>query len=288
MAQTKAVAKKNEVKTLVKSYEARFASMLPQILSSRRFVQVILTAMIKNPKIYECTQESLIKSCFDAGSIGLEPDGRLAHLIPYGKTCTLIVDYKGLVELAYRSGQVLSIQGDWVCDNDEYEENLGKVVKHVIDRKKERGNPYCCYTHVVLKTGAESFRIMSKTEIEELRDTYSQGYKRDKKSSPWTTAPRAMWLKTCFRDHSKWIPSSPELRDAIAKDGDMAPTKDMGSGPVIDIVPDEIPASAGKKAAPKATPPPADPPKQDPPKDGPENPEGGEEFDPTNWTPGAE
>lgn len=293
---TKAVEKRNEVKTLVKQYEKQFASVLPKIVTAERFTRVILTAMIKTPGLYDCTQESLIQSCLDCASYGLEPDGRMAHLIPYKTTCTLIVDYKGLVELAYRSGQVAMIQGDWVCENDEFEENLGEVIKHVIDRRKDRGEAYAVYTRVKLKNGAESFRIMSKSEVEEVRDKHSAGYRNKKSSSPWTTSPRAMWLKTCFRDHSKWIPSSPELRDVLANDGDMiniTPDVDVGAPKTIDVGEPDVPAASGKPAnkkkataGNKSKPEPKPDPEEKPEGDPLDKPGGG--FDPDEWNPGAE
>ena len=47
-----------------------------------------------------------------------------AHLIPYGNEVTLILDYKGLLELVRRSGDVVSIRSELVCENDDNTKTL--------------------------------------------------------------------------------------------------------------------------------------------------------------------
>ena len=69
------------------------AQALPAHLSSEKFQRIALTALQRTPKLASCKQESVFQCLLDLGSYGLLPDGRSAHLIPYGKTCTLILDY---------------------------------------------------------------------------------------------------------------------------------------------------------------------------------------------------
>ena len=208
----------SDVKALVKQYKGEFANVLPQILTPDRYVRVVLTALTKTPKLAQCDQASLMSALLDCASFGLEPDGRRAHLIPFGNKVQLIIDYKGLAELVMRSGLVSYIHADVVCENDTFIEKNGQVVEHSINRKEPRGEPYAVYSYVKLKDGNETYKILGKHEVEELRDKHSAGWKRDKKSSPWTTSPNAMWMKTAFRQHCKWLPLSPEVRDAVEKD----------------------------------------------------------------------
>jgi len=204
---TKALALRDQIK----NYEGQFAAILPKHITPERMVRVALTAVTKTPKLADCTQESVMSCLLDCSSMGIEPDGRNAHLIPYGKSCTLIVDYKGLVDLAMRSGKISSIHADVVCENDIFEENLGQVEKHVIDRKNPRGAPYAAYSRVVMKDGAVSCQVMGKDDIESIRKRSKAG-----NAGPWKTDTMEMWKKTVFRRHSKWLPLSPEYRDAIA------------------------------------------------------------------------
>ena len=108
----------------------QIAAALPKHMSADRMARVALTTINKTPKLAQCTQESFFAALMTCSQLGLEPDGRLAHLIPYGNQCQLIVDYKGLVDLAYRSKQVLSIHADVIYEGDEFEYDLGQVKKH--------------------------------------------------------------------------------------------------------------------------------------------------------------
>ncbi len=57
---------------------------------------------------------------------------------------------------------------------------------------------------------------MSKDEVEAIRKRSRSG-----SSGPWVTDWNEMAKKTVFRRHSKWLPLSPDLRDAIEKDEDV-------------------------------------------------------------------
>jgi len=138
---------------LVKSpqFKSELADALPKHLTVDRFTRVLLTATLRNPRLLECTQESLFKAIFDAAAAGLEIDGRRAHAIPYRNNkkncyeCQLIIDYKGLVELAMRSGLVSSVHADVVCEGDVFEVDRGLIVSHKIDYKQPRAKPYAAY-----------------------------------------------------------------------------------------------------------------------------------------------
>ena len=158
----------------------QFAKALPEHLTPDRFVRVALTCVRKNPKLKECTQESVFNALLNLSAMGLEPDGRRAHLIPYGRECTLIVDYKGLVELVRRSGDVAEIHTDVVCAGDIFEHNKGRIERHTFDLQEKRGEPYAAYAEVTFKGGGEQAVIMSFDEIEAIRKA-----SRGANQSPW-------------------------------------------------------------------------------------------------------
>ena len=120
-------------------FKSKVAQTLPKHLKPERFIRVAVAAMNRTPKLKQCTPESFFKCMIDLSSYGLEPDGRRAHLIPYGTECTLIIDYKGLAELAMRSGILKRIHADVICESDEFEYDLGEIKRHRIDFKGERG-----------------------------------------------------------------------------------------------------------------------------------------------------
>ncbi len=186
------------------------AKVLPQILPPARFVRVAVTALIKTPKLAECTQASMMNALLQLAQYGLEPDGRRAHLIPYGTTCQLIIDYKGLAELAIRSGLVSYLHADVVCEHDIFEYDMGEIKKHSVDFKKPRGDAYAFYAICRFKDGSTKADVMHKEEVDAIRKRSRAG-----SSGPWVTDYNEMAKKTVFRRLSKWLPLSPELRDAV-------------------------------------------------------------------------
>jgi recombination protein RecT len=151
--------------------------------------------------------------------LGLEPDGRRAHLIPFGNECTLIVDYKGLVELAMRSGTVSSIFANIVCDADEFRYLTGEIT-HEIDFRKPRGPMYAVYCIVAFKDGGKHTEVMTREDVDRIRARSKAG-----RQGPWVTDYDEMAKKTVFRRASKWITLSPEVQDALDRqDADPTPT----------------------------------------------------------------
>ena len=210
----KAVATKQQnIKDLILSDGAKkqFAAALPKHLSPDRFIRIALTAVTKNPKIAECTRESLFSCLLDLSQLGLEPDGRRAHLIPYGNKCTLIVDYKGLVELVINTGQVSNVHADVVCMDDSFVYNKGTIETHSIDFKRPRGDMYAVYCVISFKDGTTKTEVMQKDDVDAIR-------KRSKASSsgPWVTDYNEMAKKTVFRRASKWVKLSPS-RGTLSK-----------------------------------------------------------------------
>lgn len=237
-------------------FKTQVAMALPKHCTPDRFVRVALTAMMRTPKLMGCSQDSLFSCLLTLSQMGLEPDGRRAHLIPFedkkkGVTiCTLIVDYKGLAELAMRSGVVSSIHADVICENDEFEYDRGQVLKHKINFKEPRGEAYAAYCIVKMRDGTEpKCEVMPKSDIYLVRDkssgwrAFKAGYTKD---NPWADkqSEPEMWKKTVFRRASKWLPLSPELRDRIDADDELQPVSNITAPqiPVGDFMQIEAPA----------------------------------------------
>lgn len=221
-----AITKPGEPKTLrdlinTDYFKGQVACALPRHLKPDRFIRVATTAMLRTPKLMRCNQESFLSCLLSLSALGLEPDGRLAHLIPFEDRkrgtvdCQLIVDYKGLVELVMRTGRVSNIHADKVCDNDEFEYDLGEVKKHKIDFREQRGDAYAYYCVVRFKDGTTRCEVMSKGEIEQVRKRSRAGG-----NGPWVTDFDEMAKKTVFRRCFKWLPASPELAKAQDLDDD--------------------------------------------------------------------
>jgi len=227
-APTNTVAKKAQqptgLRTLLTSdaFKEQLVHVLPEHLSPERQVRIAMTALARTPKLTECEPASFFQCLLSLSQFGLEPDGRHAHLIPFENRkrgvveCQLIIDYKGLVALAMRSGMVAYIHADVVCENDEFEFDRGELKKHKIDFRKPRGAVYAVYALCRFKDGTEKCEVMTRDEVEAIRRRSKAGT-----NGPWATDWNEMAKKTAFRRLSKWLPLSPEFRDAVEADDDM-------------------------------------------------------------------
>lgn len=210
-------AKSPAIPKTVKSYltsdyfKTQVALCLPKHMTAERFIRVAITATTREPKLLECTPESVVACCLALSELGLEPDGRRAHLIPYGKVCTLIVDYKGLVELAMNSGTVSSIFAERVCDKDEFTWDTGEIF-HKINWREDRGKMYAVYVVIKFKDGGKHTEVMTRADVDRIRSLSKAGG-----NGPWVQHYDEMAKKTVFRRASKWVKLSPELHEALDK-----------------------------------------------------------------------
>lgn len=210
------------IKALINSEEMRdqFARALPTHLTADRFARVAITALTRTPKLADCTPASLMKCLLDLSAMGLEPDGRRAHLIPFENRklgiveCTLIVDFKGLVELIRRSGDVVSIRSETVCTKDEFEWTNGEVM-HSVNWREDRGEMQAVYAEAVMKSGEKQSAVMTKKEVEAIRARSRSGT-----SGPWVTDFGEMAKKTVVRRLSKMLPLSSEIIRHVERDDD--------------------------------------------------------------------
>ena len=200
------------------AFRNTIASILPKHCTPERMARVAIASINRTPALQKCTQQSFFDCMIQLSQWGLEPDGRHAHLIPYGDKCTLIIDYKGLVQLAMRSGTIRRIHADVVCDEDQFEVDCGLITKHAIDYRKPRGEVFAVYAIIETTIGTKC-EVMTRDEVEAVRARSRSG-----KSGPWVTDWSEMAKKTVFKRASKWIELSAEIRDAIATDDEIDAT----------------------------------------------------------------
>ena len=207
---------------------------LPKHLTADRFVRIAIMAVTRQPKLMQCEQAGLLGALMQLSQFGLEPDGRRAHLIPFNNRkknvveCQLIIDYKGIAELAMRSGLVSYLHADVVCENDVFEENMGEIVTHQIDRRKPRGKVYAAYALCRFKDGTAKADVMTFDEVEAIRKRSRSG-----SDGPWVTDWNEMAKKTVFRRLSKWLPLSAEIREVVEADDDHTIKDVTPSGPSL-------------------------------------------------------
>ena len=202
------------------------ANALPSQFTPKQFMRVTLTAFNKNPKLAECTNASVASCILQIAQVGLLPDGRHAHLIPRNNKkkgiveCNYQLDYKGIVQLIYRSGQVSFLHADTVCENDLFEYSMGEIRKHEVDFKRPRGKPYAAYALAKMKDSSTAVCVMGWDEIMAIaeRSDSVKAAKMYGNQSVWDTDPGEMSKKTVIKRLSKLLPLSYEAQTAIEAD----------------------------------------------------------------------
>lgn len=189
------------------------------LLTPERALNIALTQVSKVPKLMTCDPITVLRSIKQAASLGVECDGINAYLIPYGRECTLIVSYRGLLQVVYRSG-VEKVVADKVCQNDEFVFDQGEVVRHRIDFSQERGECYAYYATAWLANGNKVSEVMTCEQIEKVRKSSKAA-----NSGPWKDWYDEMARKTVTRRLVKWLPTTPEseLSKAAETGADVEP-----------------------------------------------------------------
>jgi recombination protein RecT len=211
-----------------------------------KFLRVVLTQFQRVPQLASCTDKSIMACIFAGAQLNLsfEPAIGQAYMVPYkdhkrGVTiATFIPGYRGLISLAYRSGEVASVAGDVVYskDNFEYSKGIEPVCKWSPSFDADRGDFIGAFSIIRLKDGTADADFMTVHEIEKIR-------KRSKasKSGPWVTDPDEMRKKTVFRRHLKLAPIAIEDRNLMrAVHAENLFLDDKGSDQAALFLPDEV------------------------------------------------
>ena len=211
------------MQTYIKSMEGEIKKALPSVITPERFTRMVLSAISVNPQLAKCSPKSFLGAMMSAAQLGLEPNTPLgqAYLIPYSNKGQLEVQfqigYKGLLDLAYRSGEVDVIQAHIVYENDtfECEYGLNPTLKHV-PADENRGEPTKVYAVFKTKTGGYGFEVMSMDDVRRHAEKYSQAYKSS--YSPWKSNFEEMAKKTVLKKVLKYAPMKSDFVRGIVQD----------------------------------------------------------------------
>ncbi|MDE2096936.1 MAG: recombinase RecT [Patescibacteria group bacterium] len=259
------------------SKKGAFNDLLPKHLTAEKMVKGVLALATRSPRLLECTPISILNAVLVSSSLGLEigrPRGGM-YLVPFKNKrgqyeATPIADYRGLMDLAFRSGRVLAIEAFPVYKLDEFSFQYGTDAK--ITHKPTlgtRGDLLCVYAVARLSNGQSIFRVLTLEDLENTRQR-----SRAKDDGPWVTDTLAMQLKTAIRRICNWLPQAQEMDlldkalavEARAEAGEgisdlfdvVTTAEDLGSEDTPAADPDKQAILAGaKRASGKAAPPPA-------------------------------
>lgn len=230
-----------EIKTLMGRVEPYIQEALPGIIGKDRFVSTCLTTLRNNPELMECDQRSLLGALVQCAQLGLTPDtlGQ-AYLVPFRdkdrpkKRVQLIIGYRGMIDLARRSGELQSIQAAVVKESDEFDYKLGLDEKldhtpSLHDRADEDVKAAYCIAR--FKDGGHHIEVMG---IDEIKSVANQSGSKGSWSTPWKEHFEEMAKKTVIRRAFKLLPVSTELKQDIERDEKVIELDDTKDRPVLE------------------------------------------------------
>lgn len=201
------------IQGLMEKYKAQFkAALPPSVMDVDRFTRIALTDFRSTPALANCDAKSFLGALMMCAQLGLEPGKGLGHayIIPYnsknGLQATFILGYRGMIDLARRSGQIVSISAHEVYENDffEYEYGLNEKLTHK-PANGERGSLTHVYAIARLVGGGYQMDVMSKFDVDTIRKRSKSG-----QYGPWVTDYAEMAKKTVIRRMFKYLPISIE------------------------------------------------------------------------------
>lgn len=222
---------------------------LPHGFNFDRMCRTVINAISTTPMLAKCDAGSLFLSTVRGFTLGLEPNGALAegYLVPFWNAkkgineAQFMPSYRGLINLARRSGEIAEIYAKAVYPKDvfEVEEGTERKIIHKPDYTGNRGDQAVCYYAVFrTKSGNIDFEVMSKPEIDAIR-----ARSKASGSGPWVTDYDQMALKTVLKRLLKRAPMSIEFADAVKAETAAAMGEEADNSDILDIegleVPDE-------------------------------------------------
>lgn len=225
----------------------QLAMVASSTMKPERMMRLIANAARTTPKLLECDPMSLLGGLMQCASLGLEPNTVLGHayLIPFDNNrkvkdpetgrdvwrktteVQLIVGYKGLIDLARRSGHITSLSANIHYSDDElweYEEGTEATLRH--RPGEQAGKKLHAYAIAKFKDGGHAYVVLPWAQVMKIRDG-SQGWQSAVKfgktaNSPWQKHEDEMAKKTAIRALAKYLPLSIEFMDAVQVDGAQA------------------------------------------------------------------
>ena len=228
------------------SVKKQFESVLKE--SAGSFMASIIESY-NDKSLAGCEPSAVIIEAMKAASLKLPLNKSLgyAYLVAFKNVPTFIIGYKGLTQLALRTGYYKNINTGAIYEGQIKSQNF--ITGELELCQPDIAKPIIGYfAYLELVNGFRKFIYMSKTDIEAHVKKYSKSYTSEK--SAWTTDFESMAKKTVLRNLlSHWGYMSVEMAVSVTNEED-AP--DYGT----EILPNSQPLPEAKKELPELPEPP--------------------------------
>jgi recombination protein RecT len=177
-------------------------------------------ALSRQPELAKCSQHSILRALMDAAALGIKPGGLMGrgYLVPRKNKkngeleCCFDPGWRGLIDIARRSGQIKRIEAHVVYEKDIFEVHYGMhsdlIHKPMLDG--DAGNIIAAYAVAEFKDGSTQVEVLTKRELDKVR-----GSSAASSGGPWGSWFEEMARKTAVRRLCKYLPYTDELERAI-------------------------------------------------------------------------
>ncbi len=193
---------------------------LEKVLGDKKasFVSNITALVSNNASLQRCDPLGILYAGIKATALDLPLDSNLgfAYVIPYGNMAQFQIGYKGLVQLAIRSGQFKTINVSDVREGEMLAMDIltGETTFRAVDDREDK--PIIGFVaYFALTNGFTKSLYMTTAQLRKHGEKYSKTFKNGK----WATDFDAMARKTVLKLLlSRFAPLSVEMQTAIKAD----------------------------------------------------------------------
>ena len=218
------------------AYRERFSEVLGP--RANQFMASIV-AVASLPGLREASPKSIIAAAMVSATLDLpvNPTLGMAYVVAYKGEAQFQIGYKGLIQLALRSGQYRRMNSGPI--NAEVFTGYDAVGEPMLDyRKQDPSKPTGGYFAAFeLTNGFTKVVYWTKAQVEAHARRFSMAFQKGYKSSPWFSDFDAMATKTVIKSAlTKWGIMSVEMQGAAV--ADQSVTREIGAEPEYIDAPD--------------------------------------------------
>lgn len=255
---------KNTIIEVLEKNKDELKKALPytQNIQPERIIRIISTALTLNPTLIKCSAQSILGCAIQSAQLGLVPDSILGqcYFVPFyssqDKTykAQIIIGYRGLIDLIYRSGMVKSVYANVVRPEDEFEYEYG-INQKLIHKPKPKDKAswslndiQYAYAYIYTVNGGFIFNVLDHNELVIIK-SYS---KTREEISVWNSRPNMASMKSAIRQIIKYAPYSAELRSVDMLESMYESNQGQSFDEIIEpeiaekIIPEEIKEDIGE------------------------------------------
>ena len=224
-----------------KSVQERFEKMLGK--KSAGFLSSLLTITNNNKLLANADPRTVLAAAATAASLDLPINQSLgkAWIVPYKGSAQFQLGYKGVIELAQRSGRLKFITMTPVYAGEIRDWNRFTETYQAGEKESDEVVGY--FASFELLNGFKKSTYWTKDEVIKHAKRFSKSFG----SGPWQTDFDAMACKTVLLSIMKtYAPMSIEMQEAMEADGKVATMNANGETEYMDIEAETVQTEDGK------------------------------------------